>query len=247
MAFLFPKLFPPYIGCLPETANGQLEMPLEDAMALVWKAKTLKFTASFSATGVSEVGVSTNTLNADTNPYICYDLDQPFNPPPLEKMTDIICQQSVRYATPDGTNFFSANDRFGGEFRGNYIGVPDNTSCDWEFSDFNFGPLSVKTVGQNKVCDFACVLFLDPRFVNVEQLFGTFSVTTGGPYPPQVQEGGIFTSVPNGVVVMVNGNSYFTDLYFTTRGPEPDITPTFTSLIATGQILIEIESERLAE
>jgi len=45
MAFLFPKLFPPYVGCLPETANGQFEMPLEDAMAFVWKARTIKFTA----------------------------------------------------------------------------------------------------------------------------------------------------------------------------------------------------------
>jgi len=238
MAFLFPKLFPPYVGCLPETANGQLETPLEDAMALVWKAKTLKFNVSYSATAQvivagENVGTLVNTLNGDTTIFRATDSGSSAYQP-IEKMSGIICDDFYETVFQDGTNFSS------GKFFGNFsfVGIVDEGIVD--FDTFNLGPLSVKTVEENKVCDFAYDLFLDPRGFNI---YANFMVRAGS--PPSGSNP--FAIVPSGAILTVNGNTYSTDLYF-----KPDDTMvgegvSFDSVTATGEISVEIESERLAE
>jgi hypothetical protein len=248
MAFLFPKLFPPYVGCLPETANGQFEMPLEDAMAFVWKARTIKFTASFVITSrfilsdfdPPETGTLINTLNANTTIFLTEDDEAP-NPQPLEKMSDLICrnpylvfQETATYVSGNLIgSFVSAADGGGG----------NSGQETWEFTPFEYsvGPLSVKTAGENKVCDFAYDILLVPGDASGKD--AQFYVSTGGYYPPFRNEGRAI--IPNGAVIKINGNTYSTDLYF--NADVYSSVFTFTSVAATGQILIEIESERLAE
>jgi hypothetical protein len=99
----------------------------------------------------------------------------------------------------------------------------------------------VKTVGENKVCDFAYDILLVPGDSSGQD--AQFYVSTGGYYPPFRNEGRAI--IPNGAVIKVNGNTYSTDLYFNAYVQSSVFT--FTSVAATGQILIEIESERLAE
>ena len=238
MAFLFPKLFPPYIGCLPETANGDIEMPLVDAMALVWKAKKLKFTVSYSATAriivdEEDVGALVNTLNGDTTIFRATD-SGPSAYQPIEKMSGIICDDFYETVFEDGTNFFS------GTFFGNFSFAGNVDEGELSLETFGFSPLSVKTVGENKVCDFAYNFFLDPRGRNV---YSNFMVRAGS--PPSGSNP--FAVVPSGAVLTVNGNTYSTDLYF-----KPDDTMagegvSFDSVTASGQVLVEIESERLPE
>jgi len=247
MSFLFPKLFPPYVGCLPETANGQFEMPLEDAMAFVWKAKTIKFTADFLITArfilsdfdPPETGTLINTLNANTTIFFTED-DQAPNPQPLEKMSDLICgnpylvfQETATYVSGNLIgSWVSAADGGGGS----------SGQISYEFTayEYSVGPLSVKTVGENKVCDFAYGILLNPNDTGQD---AQFHVSTGGYDPPFRNEGRAI--IPNGAVIKVNGNTYSTDLYF--NAVIDSSVFTITSVVATGQILIEIESERLAE
>ena len=239
MAFLYPKLFP---DCLPETADGDLEMPLEDAMALVWKARTLKFTISLTVTGLfsDSDGIVSITNTYDTEFIFFPTLDDgSLDPQPLEKMSDIICG-SYTNIFEDGTNFF------GGTIIGDYIFIQSGGSLPYSgsfrssFQDFEFGPLSVRTAGEARVCDFRYRVLSNP--------FGegndvpVFYVSTGIPYG----DDHITATIPNGAVIKVNGNTYSTDIYCRSEAPGPSA-PTYDSLTATGQILIEIESERLAE
>jgi hypothetical protein len=239
MAFLFPKLFPPYVGCLPETPNGDIEMALEDAMALVWKAKKLKLTVSYTATALytfeGEGGTLINTLNGDTKIFLSKDNG---SAQPLEKMSDIMCDDIYETIFEDGTNFF------GGTFFGDFSfgGNGDEGQVQFENDLFPFGPVSVRTVGGTQVCDFQYGLFLDPRGLNI---YPNFMVSTGA--PAQEGDGVVYATVPNGAVIMVNGNTYSTDLYFKPDSTFAEFGVVFDSATATGQILVEIESERLAE
>jgi hypothetical protein len=233
MAFLFPNLFPPYVGCLPQIANGDIEMPLADAMALVWKAKKLQFTVSYSATAHiivdgEDVGVLTNTLNGYATIFRATDSG------PIQKMSDIICDDSYETVFENGTNFFS------GSFFGNFSFAGAGDEGELDFTTFGFSPLSVKTVGENKVCDFEYNFFLDPRGRNV---YSNFMVSAGSS-PPGSNPSAI---IPSGAIVTVNGNTHSTALYF-----KPDDTMagegvSFDSVTATGQISVAIQSERLAE
>jgi hypothetical protein len=245
MAFLFPKLFPEYIGCLPETANGQFEMPLEDAMAFVWKAKTIKFTADLVITAqcidfnLDPPGVETLTitLNANTIIFATED-DQVPNPQPLEKMSGIMCggeflvfEETATYVGTQLLGSFQYSD-----------GRQGLETYEFTPNEYSVGPLSVKTVGENKVCDFAYGVLLDPGGSDGRETDGSFRISTVG-YPSG--NSNVTAMIPNGAVIKINGNTYSTDLYF--RGIEYSDLFDFTSAIAIGQILIEIESERFAE
>ena len=57
----------------------------------------------------------------------------------------------------------------------------------------------------------------------------------------------ITATVLNGAVIKVNGNTYSTSLNFRGNVPVSDFEFQFTSATANGQVLIEVESERLTE
>lgn len=231
-------IFPPYVGCLPNTANGQFEMSLEDVMAFVWKTKKLKFTVSYFATASSNYGPLVNRLDGDGTFFRTQEL-LPYNASlPIEKMRGIICEDYYEAVFGKGKNFYPDVDE--GEFYStgfSFNGIGDEGLI--ELKDLVLRPLSIKTVGQNTVCDFAYSFFLDPRGRNI---YPNFMVRAGSP-PPGSNP---VAMVPNGAVIKVNGKTYSTDLYF-----KPDDTMSgevsFNSVTANGQVLIEVESERLAE
>ena len=240
-------IFPPCIGCLPDTANGQLEMSLKDAMAFVWKARTIKLTVSFSVTSRyiaqanGHTGTIIYTLDGDAIIFSTKDDEAP-NPQPLEKMSDIICGCSDTIMA-EGTNFI--NNRFRGRstlIRDGGSG-PRSEGFSYQLDNFSVSPLSIKTVGENTVCDFAYNVVIDPRFEG-NSVGAVFVVGTG-----DIPDGdsAITATVLNGAVIKVNGNTYSTSLNFRGNVPVSDFEFQFTSATANGQVLIEVESERLTE
>ena len=105
MAFLYPKLFPEFFDCVEETTDDPADirisdtqlyptgMPLEKAMALIWKPKT--FTVSGTYNYPSEQCQSSGyaysiwTISGQTT-YSLY-------PPTPQKMSELACNFSANY------------------------------------------------------------------------------------------------------------------------------------------------------
>lgn len=134
MAFLYPKLFPEFFDCVERTTDdpsdirigdAQLQlyptgMPLEKAMALIWKPKT------FTVSGTCDYPYE------DCIPGYAYSIwtasgqTRSLYPPTPQKMSELACNFSANYLAPatrvnydcsgnaDATNYEEFSFGFGG-------------------------------------------------------------------------------------------------------------------------------------
>ena len=105
MAFLYPKLFPEFFDCVEETTDDpsdirigdvQLQpyptgMPLEKAMALIWKSKT------FTVSGTYNYPYEDCIPGYAYSVWTTYGQTTSLYPPTPQKMSELACNFSANY------------------------------------------------------------------------------------------------------------------------------------------------------
>jgi hypothetical protein len=155
MAFLYPRYFPEWFGCVEETNSDPSEiidiyqpyptgMSLEKAMALVWKSKV------FNVSG-SSVGLST-CCDAGDPPALTYwnFYGQTETPFPEKKMSDQACANySVFYALAKAKSY-NCNGAFGQYDSDGYFQISYSNDKIYLYNDLYYVPiLYTFGVGQN--------------------------------------------------------------------------------------------------